>query len=197
MTTSSRTFDAATPRPVHRREVSASEAPRARVAKRSLLRDEGGAAYAEAVVMMPVFIAMLALFGLVHHEAHQKMSTMAESRSQAWQTSNAGCNGEAVGCDSCTTVGSDEDGTVFGSIQDAFGDIGSIPIVGSILQGMLDGLLGTQTTLRASASVNRPNYLGGGARDASSSYTVMCNPVRQSIWGMVRDAFCGFIPFLC
>jgi hypothetical protein len=162
-----------------------------------LVRDQRGAAYAEAVVMLPVYLAMFALFGLVHNEAHQKMETLAQSRSNAWQRSNGGCEGEDESCPSCMAVEGSDDGTVYGDIDGAINGVGEIPIVGSILEGMLDGLFGSQTTVRASATIERPRLLGGGSRTATSSYTVLCNPVRTSVWEMLRNAFCGFVPFLC
>lgn len=162
-----------------------------------LVRDQRGAAYAEAVIMLPVYLAMFALFGLVHNEAHQKMETLAQSRSAAWQRSNAGCEGEDESCPSCMGVEGADDGTVYGDIDGAINGVGEVPIVGSILEGMLDGLFGSQTTLRASATIERPRLLGGGSRNATSSYTVLCNPVRTSVWEMLRNAFCGFVPFLC
>jgi len=58
---------------------------------RTLLRDEDGAVYAEAVVMLPVFLTMLGLLYLVKDTYEAHMETMAIVRSEAWIYSNSAC----------------------------------------------------------------------------------------------------------
>lgn len=155
---------------------------------RALLRDEEGAAYAEAVIMLPAYIAIFALMYLVHDATDTKLKTMAQARSSAWLLSYNSCEGSAgsEGCPSCTEG---ESGGLFGGVEDAVGGIGDIPIFGPIFSGVVDGLLGTETTIAATESFNRPSYLGGGSTDVTTRYTIMCNPERQTLWDLVSSAF--------
>ncbi len=169
--------------------------------RKTLHADEKGAAYTEAVVMLPVYILVFALFYMVHDSAIAKTISMSESRQAGWAAAFSDCGGgDESGCPSCSATAEGfptDDGTAMGSLRGAVSDIGGEGIVGGALSGvlgsLLDGLFGGQVTRYGNASYDRPAYLGGGTVDVSSGYTMVCNPERQTIGSILGDVWDGII----
>lgn len=155
----------------------------------SLLRDERGAAYTEAVIMLPVFMTVMALFFMVYRVYTKKFETMSNVRSVAWTAANSdSCeDGGTEECPSggsgCTT--SDEEDDVQGGIDDLLGEATEIPVLGTLL----DGVFGVAITKTVTDSVENPDYLGGGTKSVATSYTLMCNPEPTTVWELILDSF--------
>ncbi|MDH5491500.1 MAG: hypothetical protein OEY14_06060 [Myxococcales bacterium] len=175
-------------------ECEALERPRDRGFS-SLFRDERGAAYTEAVIMLPVFFMVFALFYHVHRVHTAKLETLQNARSSAWLMSYDDCEGSSTcpsGRGECASA--DSDSGVDSAISDLKSKLG--PFEGAI-GGFLDGIFGTATKATATSSYSDPNYLGGSDHNLSTSYAIMCNPKRVTILDMLKTAFCDAISPLC
>ncbi|UJR82148.1 TadE/TadG family type IV pilus assembly protein [Sandaracinus amylolyticus] len=166
---------------------------------RSLLRDTRGAAYAEVVLMMPVFISLFAGIGFFHHFYMARMDAAAEARRCAWAYANGGCDQVPAGCEGVVggAGGGAESRTsrpeVNSGIADAREGVAQMdrdmPLSAS--RRIYEAILGSSTTARGSESVPMPDWVGGGSRDARCGYTVVCNEREQTLGGLIREAFCN------
>lgn len=171
---------------------------RTRPGARSLFQDERGAAYAEAVIMLPVYILVFALFYMVHDAAIAKTVSMSEARQAGWTAAFDDC-GEGDSSDGACTSCSDvtDDGTIFGELT---GELSGGEGLGGALLGAIEplitGIFGGQVTRTGTADYTRPVYLGGATVTVSSNYTMVCNPERMtlaSILSGVWDSITGGI----
>ncbi len=160
-----------------------------------LARDTRGAAFAEALVMMPAFILLFAGVGFFHHYYTARMNAAETARRCAWAYSNGGCDQVPGGC--AGVVGGQDAG---GAPRASSGDIAEAQTqIDRITSGVavpgLDSIrraiLGTATTATGRESVPIPDVARGGRRDATCRYTVVCNERERTLASIVRDAFCA------
>lgn len=148
----------------------------------ALLGDERGAAYAEAVIMLPVFMAIFAGYYALFNAHSARLETMNNVRSATWQRSVEGC-GLFDADEGCTGACASEIGSISGEIAS------DIPIVG----GMLSSLVGPIVSEgRTAVDYDGAAAFGGGS--ATSSYQLVCNTRRQTVWDIVKAAACEILP---
>ncbi len=154
----------------------------------SLLRDCRGAAYAEAVIVLPVLITILWGNYLIMGAGSSKLEAMNEVRRVAWEAANTPSECEET---------SDHDGadrfdgggavtTLLGWMSAAEG----IPIVGDLLSDFF-GM--PHIPSPSTSSYEIPGAFGGGTGTASAEYMVMCNTERKTISMMLTRAFCDLV----
>jgi len=154
----------------------------------SLLRDTRGAAYAEAVIVLPVLITILWGNYLIMGAGSSKLEAMNEVRRVAWEAANTPSECE----ESSDPDGADRfDGggavtTLLGWMDAAT----SIPVVGDFLSDFF-GV--PHVPSPATASYDIPGAFGGGTGTSTAEYMVMCNTERKTISMMLKRAFCDLV----
>ena len=149
-----------------------------------------GAAYAETVVMIPFFVAVLACMMFVHKAWSTKLYTMQINRhcvvSYAFEACSRplpGCEHVQVGADA--GAGAGERPGALNSLQNMLGSAGS---------ALLGGFFGQTATGRLTRTVSRPTLLGGGSLNALAGNSMACNTVRSTPADVARQLFCAVIP---
>lgn len=153
-------------------------------------RASRGAAYAETVVMIPFFVAVLSCMMFVHKAWSTKLYTMQANRHcvvsyafEACQRPLPGCSQVRVGADAASGAG--ERPGALNSLQNMLGGAGS---------ALLGGLFGQTASGRLTRPVNRPTLLGGGSLNALAGNSMACNTRRQDPSDVARQLFCGVVP---
>lgn len=176
----------------------------------AILRDTRGAAYTEAVIVIPVFILLWAAVIHVGGSFQAKSVASQTARRCAWAYANGGCDDVPEGCEG--VVGGADRQFDDGDIDDVAGDdgqkirdgvqqisdpiddsIGEIPVAGDIIHA----IVGTATTATAGVPVKRPKVLGGQRQRLTTSYTVMCNEREKTLGSIVTGAFCSLTGIGC
>lgn len=154
----------------------------------SLLRDTRGAAYAEAVIVLPVLITILWGNYLVMGAGSSKLEAMNEVRRVAWEAANTPSRCE----ESSDHDGADrfDGGGVVTELMGWMGEAEDIPIIGDLLADFF-GV--PHIPSPATSSYDIPGAFGGGTGSASAEYMVMCNTERKTISMMLSRAFCDLV----
>ena len=166
--------------------MSYSKQPRSR--RRSLLRDQRGAAYAEALIVLPVLILIMGGNYLLLNAGVAKTTAMNSVRRDAWHTANgSGCDESNECPGDCDTFdgGGGPVSRVMGWIQ----GLANIPLIGDIVENFF----GVPTTVGANESFEVPGAFTGVQNTASAGYRIMCNTERKTIRMLMTEAFCGLI----
>lgn len=155
----------------------------------ALLGDERGAAYAEAVIMLPVFMAIFAGYLVLFNAHSARLETMNNVRSATWQRSVEGC-GLFDADEGCTGACADRIGSISGGIAS------DIPIVGGMLSSLVGPIVSEGATpVSYDGVVESANFEGSfGGGSATSSYQLVCNTRRQTVWDIVKAAACQILP---
>lgn len=138
--------------------------------RRSLLRNERGAAYAEAVVMIPTFIIIWAsiLFISDYYEAGMNMTTRL--RHCLWRYATDSCKGAKPA--TCREGG------------DSQPDDGNFSAIGSItnqFQTTSGPMLPKEASFSAQTSVTLPEALGGSSKTLQAKRSIVCNEERKDL----------------
>lgn len=154
----------------------------------SLLRDCRGAAYAEAVIVLPVLITILWGNYLIMGAGSSKLEAMNEVRRVAWEAANTPSECE----ETSDPDGADrfDGGGVVTTLTGWMSAAESIPIVGDLLSDFF-GL--PHVPSPATADYEIPATFGGGTGTSSAEYMVMCNTERKTISMMLSRAFCDLV----
>jgi len=153
----------------------------------ALLRDTRGAAYAEAVIVLPVLITILWGNYLIMGAGSSKLEAMNEVRRVAWEAANTPSECE----ESSDHRGADRfGGGVVTDLTSWMGRAESIPIVGDLLSDFF-GV--PHIPSPATSNYEIPGAFGGGSGTASAEYMVMCNTERKTISMMLSRAFCDLV----
>ena len=142
-----------------------------------------GAAYAEALIMLPVFFITLWGYQLLFHGHSAKAEAAAVSRTSAWETSMAGCglldesDSTCSGCPAADT--SDVIGALGGEAMGWF-------------SGILGGLFGPMVGAGAVEDYNSGEGFSSLSRDGSvsASMGVVCNTKRETLISIIKQALC-------
>ncbi|MFK8001401.1 MAG: hypothetical protein AB8H86_17530 [Polyangiales bacterium] len=143
-------------------------------------RRSRGAAYAEACVMIPVFITIIWAYHLLYNANVARGTAMMNARSQAWELSMAGCtffeggSCEGSGCADGAAVGDGLSGS--GWIMDILG-----PIFGPNVSGA--------SSVDYEVGGTPWGLMSGGA--ASADVSLVCNTKRQTLWMILKEAICN------
>ena len=155
---------------------------------RSLLKDTRGAAYAEAVIVLPVLIGILWGNYLIFNAGSSKLEAMNDVRRVAWQAANTPdvCEetSDPSGADTFNTGG------VVTSVLGWMDSAATIPVVGDFLSNFF-GV--PHRPSPSTVSYDIPGAYGGGTGAASAAYMVMCNTERLTISMMLKRAFCDLV----
>ena len=168
-----------------------------------------GAAYAEAIIMLPVFIVTLWGYQLLFSGHRARTAAMSQARHAAWASSMEGCGlGEdAIStCPGCDGSSDSAPGDVPGDAGAIWDRLQDIPFIGGILSGlfgpMVDGS-GSQTYASTYSGARSDRQKNGEARAAVH---VVCNTKRETLGDIIKRALCNtpvvgalvsFIPDFC
>lgn len=153
-------------------------------------RRSRGAAYAEACVMIPVFIIIIWSYNLLYSANVARGTAMMNARSDAWEVSMEGCGMLDGG--ECRGDGCDEDGEVNSALS------GDNSWILRILGGLFGPEVGGSSTVNY--EVGTPSGANWGSREggplmssgsASADIVVVCNTRRQTIWQILKQAICA------
>lgn len=148
--------------------------------RRTLLRDETGASYAEAIILLPVFIILFAGVLAFNSMYIAKLEAQADARRLAWVQSNRDdCGGASTGCDTAeceselSALGS-ENGAAAGSTSGDF-DLGSAA-------GFLgDLVLGKVTRVQRGRTRWFPEMFGADTTSQFGAVALMCNETPRQV----------------
>ena len=138
-----------------------------------------GAAYAEACVMIPVFITIIWSYHLLYNANVARGTSMMNARSEAWEAAMEGC-GIAEGGGGCTGDGCGAEGT---DAPSALPDW-VLAVMGPIFGPEVSGASSVDYEVTGTPW----GLMSGGA--ASSRVTMVCNTKRQTLWQILQDAIC-------
>jgi hypothetical protein len=146
---------------------------------RRLLADTKGTATTETVIMIPMFAIVWGCIFFVFTFFQRTITMRSMTRGHTWQYAYAGCHGSGPG----TTL-STEGGSIISAVSS--GD--------SSVDGIIAGLfaLGTAHGHR-SASVTRPQVLGGGQIGIRDELYVLCNDEPRSTVSYLAQFVSSFL----
>lgn len=146
-----------------------------------------GAAYAEAVIMLPVFFIIFTGFYVLYNANTARLDAMSVARTEAWRIASEGCPlGESSECvgDACGAIG-----TVTSGLDAALAGTGPAR---ALLQSVLDSLLGPNTMASDTQTFAGSGAFSGGS--AGAAYQVVCNTQRETFMGLIKRAACAMVP---
>lgn len=159
---------------------------------RALLGDTRGAAFAEAVVLIPFFIIVWASILYVHDYYTQKILTAQRSRNCAWRYAVSGCR-DSGGCTGGTVI-NEGAGLVMTDLPG--GDAVTRFASNRFASGVFELVLGRTAMARDSATVPMPRTLGTSGATARGRHSVMCNEVPRAPPNIVYPAYC-LLSWMC
>ena len=165
--------------------VSMTSRRRPRRARRFASR---GAAYAETVVMLPFFIAVLTCMMFVHKAWSTKLRTMEENRHCVVAYAFEACTQRPPGCNQVTTATDSSAGErpgALNSLENMLGGAGG---------AFFGAIFGKTASGRLTQPVTRPTLLGGGSVNALALNTMACTTERMEPAQVFRQLFCAVIP---
>lgn len=188
-----------------RRQRSATKAGRAIEGSRRpgvvrrLFEGEEGTASIEAVIMIPFFIIVWGLLLFAVDVYKHKIDAGLRARDCGWAFAQTGCQTLPPQCaeepgDPVAVDGGAGTGELESSLDELPIDI---PIIGDVLNGVIDTLFGDLRVARHSASVQRPNVLGATTVQTRGAFAVMCNERPRTVGEMALDMVCSVAPFFC
>lgn len=139
----------------------------------SILRDESGAAFAEAIISLPVFIALLGGVVAVNGMYEAKMEAKSRARRLAWLQADSGlCPERSCRSPECSA-------TEQAILSDGVGGLQRIadgPVaLGSFLRRMRDYFVGTYTDGIATARAPMPATFHSSFTVQRGTTTLLCN----------------------
>lgn len=141
-------------------------------------RRSRGAAYAEACVMIPVFITIIWAYHLLYNANVARGTAMMNARSAAWERSMEGCTFfEGGACEG--------DGCVEGSSASEGLDSWIVDILGPLFGPPANGA----STVDYNVGGTPWGLMSGGA--ASADIRLVCNTKRQTLWQILKEAICN------
>lgn len=162
----------------------------------SLPRDTRGAAYTEAVIVIPVFALLWAGVIYTGQSFHAKSVATQQARRCAWAYANGGCDQVPEGCEGVvgerTRQHADDDldgiaGDDADGIRDGVSDMTTEGM--GVADGLVSAIVGSHTDAIGGSAVSEPEVLGGDDRTVHSRYRVMCNERKKTLGGIVKRAF--------
>ncbi len=149
-----------------------------------------GAAYAEAVIMLPVFMILMWGYYLLYNGHGARRTAMAGARTSAWEASMEGCGLLDEATNTCESCG-DSPGEgplapsgVFDSLTS-----GSMSWLGDIIGGLFGPLVGRQNNAEYDAHFVPEDSLRDGGT-VRARMQVVCNTKRETLLGIIKQALC-------
>ena len=151
-----------------------------------LLGETEGAAYLEAVVMMPFFIIVWGCIVYVHNyfEADRALST--RTRACMWQYASDGCGRLPVECQHLVVARAGVIDTAEIPDASSYEAFAELPFV----RALTHAVIGSYWSVSSRSRVQRPPILGGATTAVHSMYALPCNAVPESPSRVAREALC-------
>lgn len=143
-------------------------------------RRSRGAAYAEACVMIPVFITIIWSYHLLYNANVARHSSMANARSVAWENAMEGCTFFDGGSDACVGDGCTDAEAVSSGL-----DSWIIDILGPLFGPPVSG----SSTVNYEVGGTPFGLMSGGA--ATAHINLVCTSKRQTLWEILKEAICN------
>ncbi|MBL8680377.1 MAG: hypothetical protein JNK05_14465 [Myxococcales bacterium] len=155
---------------------------------RKLIKSERGAVYTEAAMTLPFFIMIWAFMIFSHKLVYQKITNNALAKGCTWHYALSSCGENPAYPALPASCG----GTTFSTAPPAeWNDssvtafIREVPFIGDIVLGKAS--YGTR-----SASVAKPNYIGGGNRSFDARHSMSCNERPKTIGDLLSNIWSLF-----
>lgn len=177
----------------------AVEGPRRPSFVRRLLGDEEGTASIEAAIMIPFFIIVWGLLLFAVDVYKHKIDAGMRARDCGWAFAQTGCETLPPQCaeepgDPVAVDGGEGAGELESSMDELPLDI---PVIGDVLNGVIDTLFGELRVARNTQSVQRPQVLGATTVQTRGAFAIMCNERPRTVGEMALDMVCSVAPFFC
>jgi len=158
-----------------------------------------GAASAEAVVVLPIFIVLFISLFYVRDQVLAKQAAQERTRTCAWLYSWNNCQFDAeimpAECERASTevpIGADAANAV---TQKLTGDGFFNDIVSGMLDQALKAALGRATDVKISHEVTMPTLYGGKTQALTGEYHIACNLKPTTAPQVAKDAWSRVSPF--
>ena len=151
-------------------------------------------------MMLPFFIIAYAGLYYMHGLYTARQQALTKARACAWEYARNACTSVPAGCeavsgDAVWSSGSTEDPSNSASSGGGsiLSNIRSVPVVGTLIGGVIDGIFGRPLRADASHETRFTPKFAPQARTVGGEYFTLCNTEPRT-WGQVaRDIFCGFV----
>ncbi len=173
---------------------------------KQLMKDERGAAMAEALILAIFFVFVGTWIMHMHTMYSAKLKTYSEVRGCAWAYANGGCKVLPPECKGAATkdglspvgleawAGNGEGQEFFKNNSDLKNTMSDALGFASKAMDALN-IVGKQTTVtKKSDTVTRSSLIGSGDFNPGASYAVFCNEPKQEAETMAEQVFCRVAP---
>ncbi len=173
-------------------------------------RARRGAAYTEALVMLPVFFTVFAGIHFFHDGYTAKLIAMNEGRSASWEIVNdygrCGRTSEDGGGpleapdeprSEDVPSGVEDPTTVASDATSAGGTSTEGRAANDVIKSALGSIFGESHVTHGKSAYEMPGYLGGFARTATAKYWTICNPEPKDLGELLKGMLCAVVPKWC
>ena len=166
---------------------------------RRFFADEEGTASIVAAIMIPFFIIVWGLLLFAVDVYKHKIDAGLQARDCGWSFAQTGCETLPPQCaeepgDPVAVDGGEGTGDLESSMDELPLDI---PIIGDVLNGVIDTLFGELRVARHTEDVQRPQVLGATTVHTRGAFAIMCNERPRTVGEMALDMVCAIAPFFC
>ena len=166
---------------------------------RRFFADEEGTASIVAAIMIPFFIIVWGLLLFAVDVYKHKIAAGLQARDCGWSFAQTGCETLPPQCaeepgDPVAVDGGEGTGDLESSMDELPLDI---PIIGDVLNGVIDTLFGELRVARHTEDVQRPQVLGATTVHTRGAFAIMCNERPRTVGEMALDMVCAIAPFFC
>ena len=158
-----------------------------------------GAASAEAVVVLPIFIVLFISLFYVRDQVLIKQAAQERARTCAWLYSWNNCEFDGklmpAECEQAATeapIGADAAKAV---TQAVAGDGFFAEIVSAMIDPALEAAFGRATDIKVSREVTKPALYGGKTQTLTGEYHIACNLKPTTAPEVAKDAWSRVSPF--
>lgn len=166
---------------------------------RRFFRNDEGTASIEAVIMLPFFIIVWGLLLFAVDVYKHKIDAGIQARDCGWSYAQSGCETVPPSCQEAPgdpVAVSDVAGS--GELASSVDDVPvSIPVIGDLLNGLVDTIFGEMKRAQHVNDVQRPQVLGASTVHTRGAFAIMCNERPRTIGEMARDMVCSIASFFC
>ncbi len=146
-----------------------------------LLRDTRGAAFAEAVVMLPAFLLLWAGINFIYQKQKAMQEALEESRKCAWAYAESSCSEAPTGC-----IPKDQQ-----EITDTTGASTKLGKARGGLDAVIGSIFGKPFGMITSNSVTPPKLIGGRAHSLKATQFMICNEAARDPGEVTETAACN------
>lgn len=152
-------------------------------------RRQAGAAFAEALLVLPILALLYVATLHMHRVQASVLSARGEARACAWRYSNAGCHGgPPPGCENTSPISDDIDDP-----NDGERSMWRAAMAVVSLRWAFEGLFGRSVTMRATRTVKAPPVFGAKEIHLASQLYLLCNERNRTAKEIAKDTACSVI----